>query len=493
MVLDLPAADPLDTSTGPPPLTLPPEEMRRLGYRVVDLLVDRTCGLPAAPVSQVLSRADADARLWEPLPEHGTDPDAVLDQLQHDVLPAVSSTDHPRFFAFIPSPSNFVGVLADALASGSNAFLGSWLTASGPTTVELLTVDWLRQICGFPEPAGGLFTSGGSASNLMALAVARHVRLGDRMEGAVVYTSDQTHSSVHRAMAVLGFRPEQLRVVPSDDATRLDLGRLRDAVAADRAAGRRPFCVVANAGTTNTGTVDPLDGVAAVCQREHLWMHVDGAYGAAAMLSARGRERLRGLSLADSVTLDPHKWFFQPYEAGVLLVRDRRWLRRTFQTGGEYLADAHRLDEGEVNLGGYGMQLSRNFRALKLWLSLKVFGVAAFREAVDHGLDLAETAERLVRAMPDWEVVLPARLGIATFRYAPPGLAAADLDALHRRVAVRLRESGYAMASTTEIGGRVVLRLCTINPRTTRADVRTTLDLLDAYARFEAAEGGAGA
>ncbi len=482
VTLDAPGAT-SSTEDARPPLTLLPDEMRRLGYRVIDMLVDHVETLPDAPVSNVVGRAEAEAALWEPLPERGAAPDAGLDQLQRDVLGHLSHTDHPRFFAFIPGPSNFVSVLGDALASGFNPFAGTWMMSSGPATVERLTIDWLRQLCGLPEGAGGLFTSGGSAANLMALATARHVRLDDRMDGAVVYTSDQTHSSVARALRVLGFRPEQLRTIPSDADFRLDLALLREAVADDRAAGRTPFCVVATAGTTNTGAVDPLEPLADLCQREALWLHVDGAHGAAAVLSERGRARVRGIERADSLTLDPHKWFFQPYEIGALIVRDRRWLRSAFRTGGEYLVDAHRPDEEEINFGGYGTQLTRSFRALKLWLSMKVFGVEAFRAAVEHGFDLSEFAERTLRAMPGWEVVTPARLGIVTFRAAPDAVPEPERNALNRRLVVRLREDGLAMVSSTEVRGRVVLRLCPINPRTTEADVLATLAALDAFAR----------
>ncbi len=468
-----------------PPLSLPPDEVRRLGYRVVDMIVDHVETLPEKPVSTVGTRAELEDSLWEPPPEQGAPPDAVLDQLQRDVFAHVSHVDHPRFFAFIPGPSNVVGALADALVSGLNPFAGTWLAASGPAMVELVTVDWLCRLCGLPETAGGLFTSGGSAATLTALATARHVRLDEQTEGAVVYASDQTHSSVARALRTLGFADDQLRTLPSDDAFRLDPEGLRQAVRADRAAGRTPFCVVANAGTTNTGAVDPLAALADVCHAESLWLHVDGAYGAAAVLSERGRTRLAGLDRADSITVDPHKWFFQPYEIGGLLVRDRDGLAGAFRTGAEYLEDAHRDEAGEVNFGGAGVQLSRRFRALKLWLSLKVFGLAAFRQAVEHGFDLAELAERTVGAMPGWEVTSPAGLGIVTFRYAPDDLPGAEADALNRHVLDRLRASGFAMLSSTTLRGRVVLRLCPINPRTTEVDVRETLTRLDGFVRDE--------
>jgi glutamate/tyrosine decarboxylase-like PLP-dependent enzyme len=364
--------------------------------------------------------------------------------------------------------------MADALASGFNVFAGTWLEASGPAQVELVTVDWLRQACGLPAGAGGLFVSGGSMANITALAVARHLRLGARLEDAVVYCSDQTHSSIARGLWVLGFQREQLQQIASDEHFRIDVPGLERAITRDRCAGRLPFCVVANAGTTNTGAVDPLPDVAHLCQEEGLWLHVDGAYGAAAVLSERGRAALTGLGSADSLSLDPHKWLFQPFEIGCVLVRNGEWLEQTFRILPEYLSDIEG-DEGEVNFCDRGIQLTRGFRALKLWLSLKVFGVSGFRRAMERGLELAEIAEVAVAELPEWEVVTPAQMGVVTFRCAPAGLTPEAQDALNRGLVEELVASGFAMISTTTLRGRVVLRMCTINPRTTESDVRETI------------------
>jgi aromatic-L-amino-acid decarboxylase len=243
-----------------------------------------------------------------------------------------------------------------------------------------------------------------------------------------------------------------------------------------------PFCVVANAGTTNTGAIDSLPVLAAYCRREGLWLHVDGAYGAAAALCERGRNLLQGLGEADSLALDPHKWLFQPYEIGGVLVREARWLRETFHILPEYLVDIEG-SAGEVNFCDRGIQLTRGFRALKLWMSLKVFGAAAFRAALNRGFELAETAEAAVRGLPDWEVVTPAQLGIVTFRYAPPGMATEELDRLNHALVDGMIADGFAMVSSTVLRGQTVLRMCTINPRTTAGDVRETLARLDRIGR----------
>jgi glutamate/tyrosine decarboxylase-like PLP-dependent enzyme len=458
-------------------LSLTPEEMRRLGYRVIDLLVEHHAGLSDLKVSDVPDRAEIKARLSGGVPEHGRPPEEVLESVRADVFSAMAHLQHPRFFAFVPSPSNFVGVLADALAAGMNPFMGSWAVAAGPAQIELNMIEWLRKVCELPEGAGGLFVSGGSMANLTALAAARHVRLSDRVEGATIYCSDQAHSSIDRALRVLCFTDGQLRKLPTDEQFRLDIDALRRAVAEDRRAGRTPFCVVANAGTTNTGAVDPLAELSDICREENLWLHADGAYGAPAMLTERGRRALAGLGNADSLSLDPHKWLFQPIETGCVLLRDRRDLLRTFHVLPEYLRDVKGGEE-ETNFRDYGIQLTRSFRALKLWMSLQVFGESGFRNAVRRGIELAELAEATVRGRAGWEVVSPAQLGIVAFRFAPPTLDGAAQDELNRALIDALKRDGLAMISSTELRGRTALRLCTINPRTTDEDIRTTIDRL---------------
>jgi glutamate/tyrosine decarboxylase-like PLP-dependent enzyme len=402
----------------------------------------------------------------------------VLDQVEADVLPNTKRVDHPRFFGFVPGPNNFIGVLADALAAGFNVFSGTWISGAAAAQIELVTIDWLRDLCGLPEDAGGLFTSGGSMANVTALAAARHAMLDDDVDGAVAYCSDQTHTSVDRALRLLGFGPDQLRRLPSDDQFRLDPAALRDAVATDRADGLRPFCIIANAGTTNTGAVDPLPALADTAHEHDLWLHVDGAYGAPAVICERGKERLAGLDRADSITLDPHKWLFQPFEIGGVLVRDPTHLRRAFRLEGEYLEDAMGADE-EVNFSGYGIQLTRSFRALKLWMTLKVFGRRHVAAAVRRGFERAAQAERLLRERPKWTVVTPAQMGIVTFRCEPNEWNAAEVDALNRQLAPALNAENQIFLTKTTLDGRPVLRLCPINPRTTPEDLRATIERLD--------------
>jgi aromatic-L-amino-acid decarboxylase len=446
------------------PLELPPEEMRRLGYLVIDRIVDHWETLDSQPPVVVGEAAALRSALGGPAPEQAGDAEAALDRLFDEVLPWTSRPSHPRFFARIGSPSNYVSTLADAAASGFNLLGTSWVAASGPSTVELTVVDWLRELCGMPAGTEGLLVSGGSMASLTALVAAREARGG---AGGVVYLSDQAHASIVRDLKVMGER--EVRVLESDADFRLPVSVAAEAVAADRAAGRVPFAVVGNAGTTNTGAVDPLEELADLCEREGLWFHVDGAYGAAAALCSPGREALAGMGRADSLTIDPHKWLFQPYEAGALLVREPGLLERTFTLSGEYLRDTF---GGEVNFRDRGIQLTRGVRALKLWLSVQVFGLAAFRDGVERGLKLAEHAEALLRARPGWEVVTPAQLGIVCFAHEGGD---------ESRISAETVSDGYAAPSTTVLRGRTVLRLCTINPRTTFEEIEATIERMERF------------
>jgi glutamate/tyrosine decarboxylase-like PLP-dependent enzyme len=280
---------------------------------------------------------------------------------------------------------------------------------------------------------------------------------------------------------VLGFGAGQVQKIPSDSDYRLDVAKLRRAIRRDRAQGLTPFCIVATAGTTNTGSIDPLDLLADLAEEEDLWLHVDGALGAAAVLDPRGRRLLSGIERADSLVLDPHKWLFQPFEMGCMLVRETGWLEKAFRIAPEYLSDTQTRGD-EVNFWERGIQHSRRFRALKLWLSVNIFGWSAFRQAVQRGFELAELAEALVREHEDWQIVTPAQLAILTFRYASPRMSERQLDDINRALVEDLIADGSAMISSTVVRERTVLRMCTINPRTTDSDMRATIACLAALA-----------
>ena len=402
-----------DSTTERSRIALSHEEMRKFGYQVVDLLAEHFANLPNEPVGAKADPMRMISLFDQAPPENGRDPNEILTQLKRDVLPNNLHVDHPRFFAFVPGPNNFVSAMADALAAGFNIFNGTWFGGSAAAALELGVTRWLCRTCGLPNTAGGLFVSGGSVANVTGLMAARHAILQDRVEGATIYFSDQTHSSVERALRVIGFSREQIRRLESDKNFRLSIQSVRAAIAEDRAKGLRPFCIVANAGTTNTGAVDPVAELADLAVQEKLWLHVDGAFGAASILSERGRAMLTGLERADSLTLDPHKWLFQSFECGCVLVRDAALLKSAFQIKADYLRDVYREIE-EINPCDYGIQLTRSFRALKVWLSLETFGLAAFREAITRGFELADCgngAQRLLTSLGGGGVELLACCG----------------------------------------------------------------------------------
>ncbi len=452
--------------------------MRALGYRTVDMLVAQLAAVRDGPALQRASAAEMRQRLPQP-PGNPRDFDSLLDQLESDVLPYMSRCDHPGYFAFIPACGTFPAALGDFIASALNIYAGSWMEAAGPSRLEVLVLDLFKQWIGYLDQASGVLVSGGSAANMTALACAREELLR-RSQGSaddgVAYVSDQAHSSIARAARGLGMHPDQLRVLPCDDRHRMRLDALTGAMQADVRHGRRPFFVSASAGSTNTGAIDPLPELAAICKEAGAWLHVDAAYGGFVTLTDRGKRWLDGIEHADSVTLDPHKWLYQPFECGCVLVRDGELLRRAFEVVPDYLRDAV-AHTGEVNFSDLGFQLTRSTRALKVWLSLSYFGVDAFRRAIDRSLDLAAEAERLIAREPDLELMSPAQLGIVCFRRR---FAGADKEwqsaRLNAALVGRFEQSGLGLVSSTMLDGRYAIRLCILNHTTTQADVERAID-----------------
>jgi aromatic-L-amino-acid/L-tryptophan decarboxylase len=454
--------------------------MRALGYRTVDMLVEQLAGVRDGPVLRRASPAEMRERLPAP-PDEPRSFEALVRELERDVLPYMSRCDHPGYFAFIPACGTFPAALGDFIASALNIYAGSWMEAAGPSRLELLVLEAFKRWIGYPEEASGVLVSGGSAANMTALACAREAlaRLDSAsgVEGGVAYVSDQAHSSIARAARALGMRPSQLRVLPTDSGHRMRLDALAGAIAADVSRGRAPFFVAASAGSTNTGAIDPLSEIAAICKKAGAWLHIDAAYGGFAALTERGAGWLAGLELADSVTLDPHKWLYQPFECGCVLVRDGERLRAAFEVVPDYLKDAV-AHAGEVNFSDLGFQLTRCSRALKVWLSLSYFGVDAFRAAIDRCLDLAAGAERLIVERPELELLSPAQLGIVCFRRRFGGAAEAEWQSARLNAALvgRFEQSGLGLVSSTTLDGRYAIRLCILNHTTTEADVERTID-----------------
>lgn len=394
--------------------------------------------------------------------------------------------NHPRFFGLIPSPTSPYAWLGDCIASAFNALGASKLQASGPVVVEKTLVAWLAQRVGLPSgTAGGVFVSGGSMANLMGLAMARDHRLprGEESRG-VAYLSDQTHYSVAKALRLIGFRKDQVRTVPSNDSFQMDVEALEKAISEDRAAGLLPFLVVGTCGTTNTGAIDPLDAIARICTTENLWLHVDGAYGASAALSSSRSHFVRGLRHADSASWDAHKWLFQTYSCGLILVKDKKHMIETFANDGDYLRDGVAIEDEDVpNFWNYSMELTRpSSRAMKLWFTLRVLGVEKIGEMLDHGFLLAERAEEELRARKGWEITSPASLGIVTFRYAPEGRTEAEREQLNADISKRLVATNTAGILTTKLRGKVALRICALNPNLPVGEMGRIVEEMDGFA-----------
>jgi glutamate/tyrosine decarboxylase-like PLP-dependent enzyme len=465
-------------------LELSEQEMLDYGHRIVDLIADHHATQRSKNPVAVATRKEMDTVFSEEAPENPTDAHQVLDFVMDQVIPGANILSHPKFFSFVPGPSNYISVMADSLATGFNVFSGGWQAAPAAAELEIVTMNWMLKMYGLPEKkGGGIFTSGGSMANLTAMVTARNIKCGEDFSKAVIYLSDQAHSSNIKAIQVMGFRKEQIRIIPTDMEFKFAINKLKNVINKDRLEGWQPFCLIASAGTTNTGTVDPLVELAEICKKEKLWFHIDGAYGGAAILSKNGKKLLKGIEKADSLTVDPHKWFYQPYEMGCLLVRNHKWLSGTFTEKPEYLRDVEG-NESEINFFDHGIQLTRRFRALKFYMSIKTFGLNAFREAVQYNIDLAEATETHLRKSRTWEVVSPATLAVINFRYNPIAkkLTEKKLDQLNSKISEKVVQSRQAMLVTTVLNGMIVLRMCLINPRTTLQDVIETIELCESFA-----------
>lgn len=459
--------------------------MQRFGRQVADLVADHLASLRDQPAFGTLDRPSARTLLAMDAPEQGIPFETVLARFRERVVPHHAREPHPRFLGYIPSCPTFPAVMGDWLATGFNFFAGVWPVAAGPNEVELTVLEWFRRWMGMPAGTRGLLTSGGSAATVTAVVAARHAALGDEntgLERLTVYCSDQAHSSFTKAAWIAGIGRGRVRAVPSDAAYRMRMDALREMVAADRAAGLQPFLVCATAGATNTGAVDPLHPLADFAAAERLWLHTDAAYAGFSALTDRGRALLDGLGRADTLTLDPHKWLYVPFECGCLLARDPALLANAFAVHPEYLRDVRARDE-QVNFSDYGEQLTRYARALKVWTSVQYYGTAAIRAAQDRAMDLAELVERLVRESPELEVLTPAQFGIVCFRVHPRGMDDPDqLNALNERVNAAVNRTGFVLMSSTNLRGVLSLRLCIPGYRTSEQDVRDILGLIQTTA-----------
>jgi aromatic-L-amino-acid decarboxylase len=477
------AQEPIDES-----LDITGDAARELSAQSVALVLDYFARVAELPVFPDTDAAAVASRLRTSLPVEGEPVEKLMEDCRA-VISASRHNGHPRFFGYVASPSTPAGAFADLIASALNANVTSWRSAPAGVEVERTVVRWLGSLIGYDEDARGLLTSGGSMANLNALYMAHRVKsdgetsrrgLWSAGRPMTVYSSDQVHMSVVKAADVLGLGREQVRLVPTDERLRLDVRRLRERIAGDINEGLRPFCVVANAGTVNTGAVDPLNDIADVCAEHNLWLHVDGAYGALAAMDETKRALFDGIHRADSVSLDPHKWLYAPVDAGCLLFRDERAVRRAFQSpDADYIKVHEQTTDEAFAFWDYGVELSRRFRALKIWLMLRYYGTRRVAAAITKDNRLAAELGALVNEADDFELLAPVELSICCFRYVTPGARSdEELNELNARVMHKVQRGGSAYLSNAVIGGRYSLRACITNFRTTSRDIRATLDIV---------------
>ena len=461
------------------------DQVRDWGNSVVQLVTQYLGDLRDRKVYRAMSSSEIRDRLDPALPIKGADFDTLLKTFRETIIPFSRQNAHPRMFGYVQSPGTALAAFADLLASTLNANLTAWRSAPAAVEIERLTIDWIRQILGFNSEAGGLFVSGGSIANLAALAAARQTKIGS-LGKLCIYASTETHHSIAKAAALLGIGQENVRHVAVDESYKIRLDDLVAKIAADTAAGRQPFCVVANAGTVNTGAIDPLPEIREIAHRHQLWMHVDGSYGAFALLAKSARGALAGLAQADSVALDPHKWLYLPVDVGCVIYRDPELARAAFTHEAEYTRIIGAEAEEAFAFWDYGPELSRRFRALKVWMLLKGVGLQSLGEAIENNLACARHLDSLVRASEDFEMAAPVELSIFCFRHLPPqlkGEGPEKIDAYNERLLVALQGDGSSYLSNTTLAGRFALRGCVLNYRTTFQDMEMLLDDLRRVAK----------
>jgi len=433
--------------------------------QAMDRIVKHIESLPGQPVSDV-SGGEALARsLVEAMPEQGTPFADLLDLLFERLIPKTFNTASPGYIAYIPGGGLFHAAVADLIADAVNRYTGVWMAAPALAQLEANVLRWFADIIGYPPQARGILTTGGSMANSTALVTARRSRLPENFLSGAIYLSDQVHHSVIKAALLAGFPERNLRLIPVSPDFRIRTDLLHEKIVADRRDGLTPFLIVASAGTTNTGAVDDLEGLADLAAVEKLWLHVDAAYGGFFMLTERGRKAMRGLDRADSVTLDPHKALFLPYGTGSLLVRDGETLRRSHTVHAEYLPPMQE-DPDLVDFCLYSPELSRSFRGLRVWLPFKLHGVGPFRRILDEKLDLAEWAAAELRKIPGMEIVANPQLSLVAFRLARKGLSEHKVNDLNERLLEKVNARQRVFLTATSLAGRFVLRICVLSFRT---------------------------
>lgn len=453
-------------------LDFPPDQFEQLLQQASDIVSSWYRALDSQPVYRQHSAREIFDHFDEPLPEAPEEVGELLKQVERDVYERSNLNIHPQYYAYITGGANQVAILAEMLRAALNQNNLKWHSAPANSEIEQIVVRWIAEFIGYGPPGAGVLVSGGAVANFLALAVARKQQAPidiaeEGMAGAprmCVYVSEQGHSSIDKAADMLGIGKKYVRKVAVDAAFRMEPRALRARIRADRAQGLLPMCVVGIAGTTNTGAVDPLEELAAICREEGLWFHVDAAYGGPAAALPSCQELFTGLELGDSLIINPHKWLFVPFEAACVLVRDGEHLLDTFSMVPPYLRTgqaAHGTD-----LMAYNLQLTKDFKALKIWMTFKAYGARRLRQAIEHDIQMAHYLARQLEQAPDFEVLAPAPLSIVCFRYRPPSMAEGPwLNVLNQRILAAIEGDGRAFFTGTELNGQTSLRCCCINHR----------------------------
>jgi len=480
-------------------LDLSDEELAKLSKQTSALVIDYFNRISELAVFPDTSAGATIRRLGSELPLEGDSVERILNDCRA-IFDFSRHNGHPRFFGYVASPATAPGAFADLMASSLNANVTSWRSTPAATEVEQLVVRWLGNMVGFSDNASGFLTSGGSLANLNALLIAQrgHAKADVGRSGLwniskpqTIYVSDQVHMSIAKAADILGFGRDQVRVVPSDKRFRMNLDALRKQIAHDAQKGAQPFCVVGSAGTVNTGAVDELDKIAAIAKQFNLWFHIDGAYGALAATDENKRALFKGIDQANSLSLDAHKWLYTPIDAGCLLLRDLNAASKVFSANeADYIKIHEQTDQESFAFWDYGVELSRRFRALKIWLTLRYFGTRKISRAITEDLALAVYLSEQINKSNDFELLAPVELSICCFRYLPKeyrrSKSVADskqLDEINSRVMHAVQRGGEAYLSNATVDGRFALRICITNFRTTRADIDQTLGVIRNAAR----------
>ena len=472
-----------------------------MGNAAVDAMASYLASIRDRRVYPQNTSREIREKLESELSEEGVGFDRLLETFLDVIVPMSRHNAHPRMFGYVQAPGTAIAALADLLASTLNANLTAWRSAPAAVEVERLTINWIKEILGYDAGAAGLFVSGGSMANMAALATARQAKSTDRLGTMRVYCSEETHHSIDKAAALLGIGRDNVRKVLVDERFKIRIDDLVAKISEDREAGYLPFCVVANAGTVGTGAFDPLAEVAEVALRFNLWFHVDAAYGGFAALAHSVKPLFAAINEADSVALDPHKWLYLPVDCGCVLYRNAQIARATFAHEAEYTRVLNQGADEAFAFWDYGPELSRRFRALKVWMTLKGIGLRALRQAIEKDLACARHFERLVQTSEDFEMLAPVELSIFCFRYVPSksqqALVDADeaersgiekqLDALNERLLTELQRDGSSYLSNARVNGHFSLRGCVMNYRTTLRDMEILFnDLLRVAASVNA-------